>query len=323
MRRRLFRVPAALAVTALLAAGCAGADGSSASSSGVELHNLTIAAVPADDSAGLYIAQQRGLFAAEGLHVTIVPAISSAEVIQEQLAGKFDITDGNYVSYILANAQQHADLEVLAAGSIMEPRCQEVLIPAGSSITSIAGLRGKRIGVNVLNNIGTVLVDAALRAYGVSPGDVHLVPIPFPAMAGALKKHQVDAAWLPEPFITGAEETVGAEPLADLDIGAAQNLPIAGYVVTKTWLQKYPKTAAAFRKALVEAQRIADTDPAAVEKAMVAYSGVSATAAAVMAQPDFPLDTDPVLIQRISDLMVEFGLLRKAYPVQQMIAPGA
>jgi NitT/TauT family transport system substrate-binding protein len=322
MKRRFYGASVALAVTAVLAAGCASAGGS-ASSSGVELHNLTIAAVPADDSAGLYIAQQRGLFAAEGLHVTIVPAISSAKVIADQLAGKYDITDGNYVSYILANAQQHADLQILAAGSIMEPRCQEILIPADSPITSLAGLRGKRIGVNVLSNIGTVLLDAALKANGISPGDVHLVPIPFPAMASALKKHQVDAAWLPEPFITGAEETVGAEPLADLDVGAAQNLPIAGYVVTKTWLQKYPKTAAAFRKALIEAQRIADTDPAAVEKAMVAYSGVSATAAAVMAEPDFPLDTDSVLIQRISDLMMQSGLLRTAYPVKQMIAPGS
>jgi NitT/TauT family transport system substrate-binding protein len=323
MIRRFYAIPMALTVTALLAAGCASSGGATATAPGVELHDLTIAAVPAADSAGLYIAAQRGLFAAEGLHVKIVPAISSAVVIQDQLDGKYDITDGNYVSYILANAQQHANLQILAAGSIMEPRCQEILIPVGSSIRTISGLRGKRIGVNVLNNIGAVLVGATLRDYGMSLADVHLVPIPFPDMAAALKKHQVDAAWLPEPFITGAEETVGAEPLADLDAGAAQALPIAGYVVTKTWLEKYPKTAAAFRKALVEAQRIADTDPAAVEQAMVAYSGVSATAAAVMAEPEFPLGTDPVLIQRVANLMVQSGLISKPYQVKQMIAAGA
>jgi NitT/TauT family transport system substrate-binding protein len=139
-------------------------------------------------------------------------------------------------------------------------------------------------------------------------------------MAAALKDHKVAAAFMPQPFVTNAEDSVGAEPLADLDQGAVTSLPISGYVVTKSWLQKYPKTAAAFRKALEEAQRIADTDPGAVEKAMVTYSpGVTLTAAAIMASPQFPLDTDPVLIQRVSDLMQEFGLLQQSYNVTPMI----
>jgi NitT/TauT family transport system substrate-binding protein len=322
MIRRVLAIPTALAVTALLAAGCARTD-ATANAPGVELHDLTVAAVPAADSAGLYIAAQRGLFAAEGLHVTIVPAISSATVIGQQLAGKYDITSGNYVSYILADAQQHADLKVLAAGSIMQPYCQELMIPGISAIRTISELRGKDIALNVTGGIGQLLVSALLAANGVPTGDVRFVAIPFPDMAAALKDHRVAAAFLPEPFATNAEESIGAQPLADLDAGAVQSLPISGYVVTQSWLQKYPRTAAAFRKALVEGQRIADTDPAAVQDAMVAYSGVTPTAAAVMAAPDFPLDTDPVLIQRVADLMMQFGLMGKPYQVKQMIAAGA
>jgi NitT/TauT family transport system substrate-binding protein len=154
----------------------------------------------------------------------------------------------------------------------------------------------------------------------MSPSQVHFTTAyQFPNMAQALKQHKVAAAFMPQPFATNAEDSVGAQPLADLDQGAVTSLPISGYVVTKSWLQKYPKTAAAFRKALAEAQRIADTDPGAVEKAMVQYSGVSATAAAIMASPQFPLDTDPVLIQRVADLMQEFGLLRQPYSVAPMI----
>jgi NitT/TauT family transport system substrate-binding protein len=153
----------------------------------------------------------------------------------------------------------------------------------------------------------------------MSPKQVDFTTIQFPDMAAALKEHKVAAAFMPQPFATNAEDSIGAQPLADLDQGAVTSLPISGYVVTKSWLQKYPKTAAAFRKALVEAQRIADTDPGAVEKAMVQYSRVSATAAAIMASPQFPLDTDPVLIQRVADLMQEFGLLRQPYNVAPMI----
>jgi len=317
--RPFIQLSAAAAVLSLLAAGCTSANGSAAPGS-VEKPDLSVAIVPADDSAGWYIAQQEGLFAKAGLHVHITMAISSDTVIQQQLQGKFDVTDGNYVSYIQAAAQQHADLEIFAAGSIMEPGCQEVMVPVGSPIKDVAELKGKTIGVNVPKNIGTLLVSALLRDNGMSVSEIHFKYIAFPAMAKALQDHEIDAAWLPEPFVTGAEEQIGAEPLADLDSGATQSLPISGYVVTRQWAHKYPKTLAAIRRALVEAQRIADTDPSAVEKAMAAYApGVSPTAAAVMAEPDFPLDTDTVLLQRVADLMQQDGLLQQHYNVSSMI----
>jgi len=317
--RPFIQSAAAAAVVSLLAAGCASANGTAAPGR-VEKPDLTVAMVPADDTAGWYIAQQEGLFAKEGLHIHIEMAVSSDTVIQQQLQGKFDVTDGNYVSYIQADAQQHADLEIFAAGSIMEPGCQEVVVPAGSPIKDVAELKGKTIGVNVPKNIGTILVSALLRDNGMSVNAIHFKYIAFPDMAKALQDHEVDAAWLPEPFVTGAEEQIGAAPLADLDSGATQSLPISGYVVTRQWAHKYPKTLAAIRRALVEAQRIADTDPSAVEKAMAAYApGLSPTAAAVMAEPDFPLDTDTVLIQRVADLMQQDGLLQQHYDVNSMI----
>jgi NitT/TauT family transport system substrate-binding protein len=322
--RPLFRIPAAAAVVALLATGCASADGSAAPS-GLEKTNLLVAAVPAADSAGVYIAEQDGLFAAEGLHVKIEAAISSATVTTLQLEGKIDVSAGAYPSYIAADATQHADFEILAAGSIMQPRNQEIMVPANSPIRTIQDLKGKTIAINAPKNILQMLVSALLRDNGMLPKEVHFTPVPFPAMAQALQDHEykgvhIDAASMPEPFVTGAEEQIGAQPLADEDAGAAQNLPISGFVVTKKWADKYPRTAVAFLKALQEAQRIADTNPKAVEKALVTYSHVTPTQAAVMAVPSFPLNTDPVLIQRVADLMTQFGFLPPTgYKVDQMI----
>jgi NitT/TauT family transport system substrate-binding protein len=322
--RPLFRIPAAAAVIALLATGCASADGSAAPS-GLEKTNLVVAAVPAADAAGLYVAQQDKLFAAEGLHVKIEPAFSSADVISEQLQGKFDVTMGAYPSYIYADAVSHDDFEILAAGSIMEPRNQVLMIPPDSPIRTIAELKGKTIAVNAKGNIVQLLVSALLRDNGIPVKQVHFTVVPFPNMAQALQTHQfggvrIDAAAMPEPFVTAAEESVGAQPLADEDAGAAQSLPIAGYVVTKSWAQKYPRTAAAFLKALEQGQRIADTDPNAIEKALVTYSpGVNATAAAVIAVPTFPLNTDSTLIQRVADLMQQFGYIPSRYNVSQII----
>ncbi len=321
MIKWLMRVPIVALTVGLLAAGCAStkATSGSASAGPVEKHDLTVAAVPALDSVGLYIAQQRGLFAAQGLHVKIVPAISSETTISAQRAGHFDVTVGNYVSYILANATQGAKLHILAAGSIMEPGAQELVVPAGSPLHSISQLKGKTIGVNVLHGIVALLVSALLRDNGVPPSQVHFKAIPFPLMTNALKAHQVDAASLPESFSTTAEETIGAQPFADLDQGAAASLPISGYVVTNAWLRKYPKTAAAFSRAAVEGQRIADTNPVAVQQAMMTFTGATKQVAALMATLNYPLDTDPVLIQRVADLMKQFGVLKQRYNVMPMI----
>ena len=114
----------------------------------------------------------------------------------------------------------------------------------------------------------------------------------------------MDAAWLPEPFVTQAEEQAGAVPLADADQGASQNIPIAGYVVTKAWAKKYPHTAAAFRTAIMKAQAVAATNPGAVQSGMEKFAGTSAQDAAIASAPQYPTQNSEALIQRLATLML-------------------
>ena len=50
--------------------------------------DLNVAVVPAADSAGFFVALHEGLFAARGLHVKFMPAISSETVISAQAPGE-------------------------------------------------------------------------------------------------------------------------------------------------------------------------------------------------------------------------------------------
>lgn len=318
--RQFATTVAALAVagTAALAAGCGGAATSSHVPS-PEKKTIVVGVVPATDTAGLYIAQQLGYFAAAGLQVKIVNIVSAEDAISAQLAGKFDVTLGNYVSYIQADAEQHADLRILDEGSVMQPANQEIVTAPGSRITSLAGLKGKTLAVNVTGNIGNILIGSALAGQGIRLSAVKLVAIPFPEMTTALRERKVDAAWMPEPFLSGAEEQIGAQPIYDLDQGSSEGLPIVGYAVTQTWQQKYPGTAVAFSSALEKGQLLADTEHTAVEHAVEDFLGVPPLTAAVMALPDYPLGVDKVRLQRIADAMRQFGLLSKPFNVSPMI----
>lgn len=315
------RVLCVAAAAALLAAGCSGSGGSG-SVGGLEKTTLRIAAVPAMDSAGLYIAQQRGFFAQEGLHVQILPAISSADVIKQQQEGQWDITAGAYPSYIVADEKQHDKLKllkVLVAGSTMAPNIQEVVVPPGSKITKMSQLAGKTITLNATGNIGELLVDSLWQDNAV-PGTPKYNVQPFPAMGKLLAEHKLTAAWLPEPFISEDEEQYGVEPLADANQGAAESLPIEGYVATQSWLNKYPHTAEAFKIAMEKAQAVAATNLDAVQKSMTAFAQVPSLAASVLPAPGFPTETQAGPLQRVITLMVNLKLLNQGYNAANLIA---
>jgi NitT/TauT family transport system substrate-binding protein len=315
------RVLCVAAAAALLAAGCSGSGGSG-SVGGLEKTNLKIAAVPAMDSAGLYIAQQRGFFAQEGLHVQILSATSSADVINQQLAGKWDITAGAYPSYISADEQQHDKLKllkVLVAGSTMAPNVQEIVVPPNSKITKMSQLSGQTIALNARGNIGELLVKSMLQDNAVN-GNVKFSVASFPDMGKLLAQHKLTAAWLPEPFISEYEEQYGVQPLADANQGQAESLPIEGYVATQSWLNKYPHTAEAFKLAMERAQAVAAGNLDEVQQAMTAFAGVPKLAASVLPAPGFPIDTQAGPLQRVISLMVDLRLLGQGYNAANLIA---
>ncbi len=329
MRTRRVRGMALLvtAATLVLAAGCSSGGGAAGAPS-VEKPNLTVAVVPALDSAGFFVALYGGLFTAQGLNVHFVPATSSETVIAQQAMGKYDITGGNYVSYVQAqqnwNAGQRpsasnpmlaANLDIFAEASVMEPGAQGLYTMPDSPIRNLSDLKNHTVAINAPNNILFLLAASVLAEHGISPKSVHFANVTFPLMPAKLKAGAINAAVLPEPFASGAEQAEGAVPLVDLDQGATTSFPIAGYVVTKQWAQQNPRTLAAFYKALEEGQQIADNSRADVEAAMEHLPtpfNVSRETAAVMALDSYPVSSGPVgsvdtvRLQRVVNVMQQF-----------------
>src|SRR5690348_4286723 len=67
-----------------------------------EQSSIVLDAVPTADAAGLYIAQDRGYFAQQGLKVTIVPIHGGEYGLGDLQTGKAQLIEGNYVSFVLA-----------------------------------------------------------------------------------------------------------------------------------------------------------------------------------------------------------------------------
>ena len=333
MKSRHLLIASAVAVT-MLAAGCSsGGPGGGSPRLKLEKTDIVVNAFPAIDSAGLYIAQDQGLFAAQGLHVTIVPVPkngpppSTQDLVNGQEKGQFDITAGDYVTYIedqLGFGPPKADLRVIAESSFLQPNVLTLLVKGGSPITQVSQLKGKVVSVNAPNDIGTLLVDSLLVSHGLKPQQIHYnTNVPFPGVASALTRRTARSSPRSPPSRSSAaaRRPIGLEELADLDQGATQDFPIQGYAVTAKWAKQYPNTLKAFTIALSQGQEIADTDRAAVENVLAKYLGIDKQSAAFISLPAFPLGVDAVRLQRVVSSMKRFGLLPKStnFQVTSMI----
>src|SRR3984957_1355979 len=353
---RLGRTAAgAVALTALagLAAGCSSQSSSSAGGTSAvsalttnfgpaEKTTLNVGVVPAMGSAGVFVALHDGLFAKEGLKINYSPAVSSETAVAQQVAKNptLDISGGNYVSYINEAAIDHEPIELVAEASIMQQGAQTIFTMPNSKIKTLADLKGKLVGVNAPGNIDYLLDVSVLRENGINPKAV-LFPsasdkafaatagaIPFPNMAQDLASGEIAAATLPEPSASQAEQQYGAVPLADLNQGATADFPVEGYVVTKQWAAENPNTLKRFLAALEVGQEIAHTDRASAEQAFEAINGpqngqVTPGIAAVMALDTYPIGVDATRIQRVADVMFQFGLLKTQFKVNSMLLPSS
>ena len=140
---RTWRVPGmpliAAGLLVLAVAACSGGRGT-ADAAGAEKPDLTVAVVPAVDSAGFFVALHEGLFRTQGLNVKFVPAISSETVIAGQMHGQYDITAGNYVSYIQAQQSHRASLYIFAEGSVLQRGDFGIYTMPGSRIKTLSEL---------------------------------------------------------------------------------------------------------------------------------------------------------------------------------------
>lgn len=332
-RARVLAPVLALALAAALA-GCgrlAGVIGAQAATGPgpLEKTTLNVSVVPALDSAGFFVALHDGLFSKQGLTVHYTPATSSDTVIDQQVAGKFDVTGGNYVSYIQHFVSDHQQLRVIAEGSLIQDGTQAIYTMPNSPVRTLPDLRGHVVGINAPGNINYLLAASLLTDNGVSLSSVRFPgrPIPLPQMGAELASGKIGAASLPEPFATEVQQKYGAVPLADSNQGATQSFPIQGYVVTRAWARQNPNTLRAFVTALEQGQEIADTNRADVEKAMETLRGpqdgqVPPIVGSVMALNDYPISIDPVRLQRVPDVMQQFGLLHRPFNIRSMLAGG-
>jgi len=324
MSRRCSRPFALMAVMSLVGACGLLGDQPPASAPTIgelETGRITVAVLPTVEIAPLMLAIEEGWFADAGLDVQVEIAGSGPATIAGMIGGDYDIAYSSYVPFIAAQAKQAADLRIVTDNSYAAPNTAMLVTAPHSGFTSVQQLERRRIAVPGLNTTADLLVKSAMAVSNLDHTTVQWVPLPFPDMAAALERGDIDAAMLVEPFITTAEMVIGAVPLLDLSFGPTSELPFTGYGATAEFVRDHPNTTMVFQQVMRRAAEAAHDDRARVVKLLPKIVTVDHSTARLVILPGFRSTLDAKRIQRVADLMLTFGVLDAPFDVAPMLLP--
>jgi NitT/TauT family transport system substrate-binding protein len=269
----------------------------------------------------------KGFFKQQGLtNVKIITETTTNAGTQGLLSHTMDFTSENYVGMFAAEqAVPNLNLRIVADNSQTSPGLYVLLVPKDSPLTSIAQLKGKKVGFPAPGfNFGSMAADIQMKPYNESSADFTTVVLPFSSALTALAAHQVDAIFTTEPFITTSEAAAGDRVLTDLLGGPLAGFPTACWGTNAAFVQKNPKTVAAFQRAMTEATQVAASNSAYVRNELPKWiPTMKPQIANVITLPTYNTTLTLARMQRVASVIEGLGHLPSTFDVKSMFYPPA
>jgi NitT/TauT family transport system substrate-binding protein len=210
--KRSFRAAPLLAAAALLAAvplaACGApsqAPGGAASVPAGGTTTIRLGYVPVMIYAPLFVAQERGYFAEEGLKVELTPLLGGSDSVVQLAAGNFDAAVGGAGAGLFNAANRGVKFTIVAPMHQERPPLTSPLVISAKrtgEIKSVADLKGKKVAINATGAATEYWVAQALAKNGLTMDDIQLTTVAFGQVPAALESGSLDASILGEPLAT-------------------------------------------------------------------------------------------------------------------------
>ncbi|WP_458042759.1 MULTISPECIES: ABC transporter substrate-binding protein [Bacteria] len=326
MRKSHLSALAAIAAAGLMLAGCSSGNlsGESAAPSddtmSEELIPITVGLLQIAPAAAVQLAIDEGIFEEHGLDVTIQLGQGGAALLPAVSSGSIQFAVGNPLSVLVAASQglemqivagySHQDLGVPASG---------LVVRSDSGIASWKDLEGKTVAVNAVNTLGDLGTMGLVEQDGGDPEAVQFTEIAFPDQLAQLEQGNIDAAWIPEPFISGALAMEGMEYLGNtFDV-----IPGLYSTVTFTsaaYAEANPEIVKAFAAGIADATAFAMENDDLNREAIVAYTGMPAEVVGDLELEVLSGDLDRGILEELTALALSYGFLESEPDLDAVIA---
>ena len=205
----------------------------------------------------LTISEQLGYFKAEGLDVEIADFAGGARALQAVVGGSADVCSGAYEHTINLQAKNQ-----FFQAFVLEGRAPQIAVGVSTknmpTYTTIADLKGRKIGVSAPGSSTNMVANLVLSRGGLKASDVSYIGVGVAAGAlTALRSGQIDAISNTDPVMTMLEQKGDVKIISDTrTLKGTQDvfggpMPAACLYAPADFVQKHPNTCQALASAIV------------------------------------------------------------------------
>jgi NitT/TauT family transport system substrate-binding protein len=296
-----------------------GGSATAATKADQQLRKVTVAMIAADPTGQVMYAKHRGFFRQQGLDVEIRIVADGTQTVPALLSGQAQFT-AIPTGGLAALKSNGGPVRAVAGGALYEPGVATTVVMAapGERIRRPRDLVGKRVAVDFRNSIAHIGLLRWLKRGGVSGDDVDISFNPFPLLVSPLLRGQLDAAWLPEPFATVAQQRGAGRLALPFDSVCTQECLLTLFIARR---DVDPELAARFRNAVQAAAVWANqkrNHPASAA-ILARYAPIAPGIRSKMARSAYATRLRPRLGQPWIELYAEFDLIPDSYSWQDLL----
>lgn len=322
MQGRPSKLAFSVLTAALVLSACGATSNTSSTSSGLStgLVDVKIGIVPTAEFAPVYVAQEQGIFAQQGLSVEITTVASAAAAVPAVLNGQLQFGASATPPFFIA-VEKGLPIKAVVANAGVEKSTStdltaKVLVQDGSPINGPTDLEGKKVGVNALGSMSHVAVSALVTAAGGDPKKVSFVVMPFPDEEAALRQGRVDAIATSEPFLTQSVIAGGVRSVAPLfAVTYPAGTTYALMFASQQEITDHPDVVQRFQRAMMTVNQLVSSKPELLRAALVKYGKLPQDLADKVVLPPYSQEFGVSGMQKMADLMVQDGFLSKKLDV--------
>jgi NitT/TauT family transport system substrate-binding protein len=209
---------------------------------------------------GLFVALERGYFAAEGLDLELVPSRTLTDSLPALLTGELQYGNGGAEPALFNAALRGVNVKIVNYNIIVGRGEQSSAFIVRQDVFDSGRYREPRDLSELLlamppgSGTPQIFLERLLARAGLTLADAETVPLPFPDMVPAIGNRAVEGAFLAEPFISVLERQGTARvviPTGELEPEMAANV----LAISPAFAEQQAEAARRFMAAHLRGQR--------------------------------------------------------------------
>jgi NitT/TauT family transport system substrate-binding protein len=285
------------------------------------LTTVRVASIPNDDMTSVLYAQRSGMFARAGLDVQIDKASSGAAVAAALVGGSYDIGKTS-ITPLFDAYEKGLAFTIIACAAIYEasePYGGMVVAP-DSTIKTGKDLEGKVVGINSLNDIGRVALDAWIAKTGGDAKLVKFLELPMSSSPAAIAQKRIDAGEMTNPPLAAAIAAHQVKLIPTFSAIAPEFL-FSVWFTTKDYATKNAGVVKTFARVVSQAAKYVNTHHQQTVDLVSNWTGISPETVATMPRVTNGEALRPSQVQPVLDASLRDGVIKKPIAAVDLLDP--